>query len=157
MTFFIRKQSPAARSAAITKAGATRYRQLKNLRIDEVSSVDRGAGEGVNIVLMKRHGTYYTPQPTDIIEKAAAMREDELIEFAKSDKCTKVELSQLIDTMAESWRQRGESREVAYTKFITEDPVGRELFSAMQAAPGRDHFAEAAFLESISEGWGRRR
>lgn len=27
---------------------------LRNLRIDEVSSVDRGAGEGVKIVLMKR-------------------------------------------------------------------------------------------------------
>lgn len=31
-------------------------RQLKNLRIDEVSSVDRGAGEGVRVMLMKRHG-----------------------------------------------------------------------------------------------------
>lgn len=30
-------------------------RQLTNLRIDEVSSVDRGAGEGVKITLMKRH------------------------------------------------------------------------------------------------------
>lgn len=30
-------------------------RQLKNLVIDEVSSVDRGAGEGVQILLMKRH------------------------------------------------------------------------------------------------------
>jgi len=29
---------------------------LRNLRIDEVSSVDKGAGEGVRVVLMKRHG-----------------------------------------------------------------------------------------------------
>lgn len=29
-------------------------RQLKNLRIDEVSSVDHGAGEGVHVLLMKR-------------------------------------------------------------------------------------------------------
>lgn len=32
-------------------------RVLTNLRIDEVSSVDRGAGEGVKIMLMKREGT----------------------------------------------------------------------------------------------------
>jgi hypothetical protein len=30
-------------------------RILTKLRIDEVSSVDRGAGEGVRVVLMKRH------------------------------------------------------------------------------------------------------
>jgi hypothetical protein len=29
-------------------------RQLKNIRIDEVSSVDRGAGKGVRVLLMKR-------------------------------------------------------------------------------------------------------
>ena len=30
-------------------------RILRNLRIDEISSVDKGAGDGVRIVLMKRH------------------------------------------------------------------------------------------------------
>jgi hypothetical protein len=32
-----------------------RPRVLRNLRIDEVSSVDKGAGDGVRVVLMKRH------------------------------------------------------------------------------------------------------
>jgi hypothetical protein len=40
---------------------------LRNLRIDEISSVDRGAGEGARIVLMKRDTTarqrHDTPQP----------------------------------------------------------------------------------------------
>jgi hypothetical protein len=33
-----------------------RRRLLTNLRIDEVSSVDRGAGKGVRVMLLKRHG-----------------------------------------------------------------------------------------------------
>jgi hypothetical protein len=32
-------------------------RILSNLKIDEVSAVDRGAGEGVRIMLTKRDGT----------------------------------------------------------------------------------------------------
>lgn len=42
-------------------------RQLTNLRIDEVSSVDRGAGKGVRVLLMKRHAD---------AQKAEAMPED---------------------------------------------------------------------------------
>jgi hypothetical protein len=44
---FVRRQSPAAKSAA---------RRIKNLTIDEVSSVDHGAGHGVQVLLMKRDG-----------------------------------------------------------------------------------------------------
>lgn len=35
---------------------ATAPRVLRHLKIDEVSSVDRGAGRGVKVVMMKRHG-----------------------------------------------------------------------------------------------------
>lgn len=42
--------------------------KLTNLRIDEVSSVDRGAGEGVKVVLMKRADSSDTR--TDTAEKA---------------------------------------------------------------------------------------
>jgi hypothetical protein len=37
-------------------AGARRPTILRNLRIDDVSSVDRGAGRGVKVVLTKREG-----------------------------------------------------------------------------------------------------
>jgi hypothetical protein len=46
---FIRKQSPASIADARRRA-----RLLTNLKINEVSSVDRGAGEGVRVQLMKR-------------------------------------------------------------------------------------------------------
>ncbi len=40
---FARQQSPAARRA----------RQVKNLTVEEISTVDHGAGRGVSVVLMK--------------------------------------------------------------------------------------------------------
>jgi hypothetical protein len=37
------------------RAAGSRYRRLTKLRIDEVSTVDRGAGHGVDVVLRRRH------------------------------------------------------------------------------------------------------
>ena len=51
---FIRKQSPASIAEARRRAAGRLFKVLHNLKIDEVSSVDRGAGEGVRVVLMKR-------------------------------------------------------------------------------------------------------
>jgi hypothetical protein len=47
---YIRKMSPAARSERERR----KARRLKNIQIDEVSSVDRGAGHGVQVALIKR-------------------------------------------------------------------------------------------------------
>jgi hypothetical protein len=57
---FSRGRSPAAKSAAYTREGARRF-LLKNLSIESVDSVDRGAGHGCESVLMKRyhHGEHY--------------------------------------------------------------------------------------------------
>jgi hypothetical protein len=54
--------------------GKYRARRIKNLRIDEVSSVDRGAGEGVNVLLLKRlgfgdRGFIYERAPETTLEK----------------------------------------------------------------------------------------
>ena len=85
------------------------------------------------------------------ISKAAAMPERELIAFAKTDAISKAELGQLIDDLAQEARTRGESRAQAYTKFITEDPCGRELFAVHQSARGRDHAQEAAFQKIVAK------
>lgn len=45
---------------------------LRNLKILEVSSVDRGAGEGVKIVLMKRDADADEDLKKEIAAKAAA-------------------------------------------------------------------------------------
>ena len=55
-------------------------KRLLNLRIDSVDSVDRGAGEGVNVVLMKRANTeelnMREPSLSAIITKVEKMRAD---------------------------------------------------------------------------------
>lgn len=44
-------------------------RQLTNLRIEEVSSVDRGAGKGVRVLLTKRHAAPNADDPYTSLEK----------------------------------------------------------------------------------------
>ena len=54
-----------------------RARQIKNLRIDEVSSVSAGAGRGVSVVLMKSNSgetVMSTPNLSQMIRKAAELR-----------------------------------------------------------------------------------
>jgi hypothetical protein len=64
-------------------------RMLTKLRIDEVSSVDRGAGEGVKIMLMKRH------KPTVFLDEATDdyLKRDYLAELEAQAKVEKREFS----------------------------------------------------------------
>jgi hypothetical protein len=50
---FIRKQSPASIADARRRAAGKRLHELRDLKINEVSSVDRGAGENCRVVLIK--------------------------------------------------------------------------------------------------------
>ena len=113
--------------------------RLSNLSIDSVDSVDKGAGEGVRVVLMKRDSNIVDQQEsemnTDTISKAARLPERELIAFAKSGALTKSETYELIDRLAQEQRTRGETREIAITKYMTEDPCGRELYAAYRTLP----------------------
>lgn len=90
-------------------------RRLKNLRISEVSTVDRGAGEGVKILLMKRSGERLTAEQAlhqsiqsilsdaTVVDKAAAVAETvaEYNEFIAKDEAmplpkTEDEMNKLI-------------------------------------------------------------
>ena len=53
-------------------------RILRNLRIDEVASVDKGAGEGVKIVLLKRHDD--TPHHETLLHRRLKKIFDKLLE-----------------------------------------------------------------------------
>jgi hypothetical protein len=107
-------------------------RLLKELQIFDVSSVDRGAGEGVKVMLMKRdEGQEAT---MDVIQKAQQMPERQMIAFCKTDAISKQQLFTLIDDLAQVKRERGESRAQSFTKFITGDPLGQRLFAIHQAA-----------------------
>jgi formate-dependent phosphoribosylglycinamide formyltransferase (GAR transformylase) len=104
---------------------------IKGLTITDVSSVDRGAGEGVKVMLMKRQSK---ESDMDTITKAMQMPERQMIAFCKTDAISKRELSVLIDDMAQAKRERGESREQAFSKFVTRDPLGRDLSAIHQVA-----------------------
>lgn len=67
-------------------------RRLKNLVIEEVSSVDRGAGEGVKVLLMKRDD-----QEDDVIDLAAIRA---ALALAKKDPNIDAEVKKLRDTIA---------------------------------------------------------
>ena len=115
--------------------------RLKNIRIDEVSSVDKGAGLGVEVVLLKNQ---QRSEAMSVIEKAMRMSERELVQFAKTAGIDKPTLSQLIDDKAQALRKDGESREQAFVRYITTNPEGRDLYQIMRASAGMDHHQAAA-------------
>jgi hypothetical protein len=96
-------------------------RRLKNLRITEVSGVDKGAGEGVRVVLMKR-AEEEEPMSTivDVIKSLTTMSDTN---FAAGMSATieKRALSRdqcfaLLKARAEALRQGGESDATAFAK-----------------------------------------
>jgi hypothetical protein len=105
-------------------------------------------------------GTRVTFQKTEsgmsVIEKAMRMNERDLIAIAKTDAISKSELSQLIDDKAQALRKDGESREMAFTRYITTNPEGRDLFAICKAAPGPDHRQAAAIEFAKAESRPRR-
>ena len=131
---FTRRQSPASRSAN------ARHHRLRNLRIDEISSVDKGAGLGVEVVLLKNQRR----EAISVIAKAMTMPERDLIPFAKTDGIDKPTLSQLIADKAEALRKDGETREQAFVRYITANSEGSALYQIMKAAPGPDHHQATA-------------
>jgi hypothetical protein len=68
---YVRKMSPAAQNALERAEAGRRFRQLKNLRIDEISTVDRGAGRGVQILLAKK--SQQEAEMTDIAKTLAKL------------------------------------------------------------------------------------
>lgn len=124
---FDRVQSPAAR-------------RIKNLKIDEVSSVDRGAGRGVAVVLMKSATGASLPE----IEAS-------IIKHAQTDAISKAELSKLIEDRAEHLRKDGETREVAYARYIS-GGLGARLYTIMARSPGMDHHQAAALRKHARPG-----
>lgn len=58
---------------------------LRNLKILEVSSVDRGAGEGVRIVLMKRDAEVKKAWHADFIDGAAKLEDAEAAAYCKRE------------------------------------------------------------------------
>lgn len=126
-------------------------RKLTRLRIDEVSSVDRGAGEGVNVVLMKRDDAKALqtrkdnpPMPSRVEQLTAIAKQHGLMRFAKfiteegASGITEHEFTALVAEDAKRSKRAGESDDAAFARvFGAEGPDGvvlRKAHAVVKAA-----------------------
>jgi hypothetical protein len=102
-------------------------RVLRNLKIREISGVDRGAGVGVKVVLMKR-AEEEEPMSTvvtvvDVVKRLMTMPDAEFapsMSMAISKRAlTRDVVFSLLKARAEALRQGGESSETAFVKAYT--------------------------------------
>lgn len=105
-------------------------RQLTNLRIDEVSSVDRGAGEGVRITLMKRHPDEQKKREDNAF-KALELALGSIVGADKVGQAVKC-FKQFHDFMNEPPKESDMSPE-EMTKFVN-DSVAKAVAEALKSA-----------------------
>jgi hypothetical protein len=117
---------------------------LKRLRIDEVSAVDRGAGDGVKIMLMKRDG--------DVVGKATEALKTSVGMILDSDGSEEEKRSELVETFAEF--QTYLDRNVGDSRALSKGPLERaarecrkrfeEIFARKADDDGGDDVAKAS-------------
>jgi hypothetical protein len=114
-------------------------RRLRNIRISEVSSVDKGAGTNCEVVLTKRadHVDHsretamgYSLSTRDLIAKSAQlMPSRQFIDFCKNAGLSKADAWQAIEDRAFARYPNEPSRAIAVTKYITEADEGIEAYA----------------------------
>ena len=121
---------------------------LKGLEIFSVDSVDKGAGEGCRVLLMKRDNTRRESQMVDVTEglteTVKKSSREEILKVCATDEVSKPVLGQFIDHLAAAQRRDGESSQQAYARFVSEG-FGKRLLAIHQVSPGRDYWQQAAF------------
>jgi hypothetical protein len=112
-------------------------RILEKLTITEVSSCDRGAGEGVKVMLMKRDAPPHQPVT---VKDIPVITGDALLSFAKrandgedtSDAPAGISdlLFNEIQDRAAKQKQQGDTPQTAFSRYVTTDATGRALMAA---------------------------
>jgi hypothetical protein len=128
-------------------------RLLRRLKIDEVSSVDNGAGEGAKIVIMKRIGG------SEPHEERSMPRAEEpgviyvakrVVSENKSYSITEAEFTKLIHDHVQGERREGESPEQAFARCFTADTDEGRLIRKAHAVI--KNFPQMASLEPLVVG-----
>jgi len=107
---------------------------LRDLTIEEISSVDKGANPGARVLLTKRHakeGDQSMPSSTIVIKNAEAV-----VAYGIPPAFPKSYYIGEIQKRASEIRAAGDSDAKAFTKAITDDTIGRTLFKASKSASG---------------------
>jgi hypothetical protein len=112
-------------------------RVLTKLRIDEISAVDRGAGEGTCVVLYKRGSTNKSEADMErFVEVCKRLGDGDPSIIVPSE----AELTAHIMKFAGDHRLPGESQVAAFSRiFSAPDDVGLALRKAVQVAKGHPH------------------
>jgi hypothetical protein len=72
----------------------------------------------------------------DVIQKALAMRPRDLIAFCATDQVSKNDLGYILQDLAQGKREKNETPEQAFSRFITSDEIGKSLFRLHQQSAG---------------------
>ncbi len=126
---FIRKQSPAARSAAQTAANARRYGLLRKLQVEEVSSVDHGANPGARVVFFKS-----AEDEMDIL-KSLDSPADRLADAIINKRIGSCEAWDAMCKIADQHYTPGKKLEASRQAFFDNNPLGIKLMKAYRAMP----------------------
>jgi len=108
--------------------------QLRKLRIDDVSSVDRGAGRGTRVMLTKRD----TPRaeeakPVSFIQKLFEANDEQLALFVKADAIPSASCAHgLLEVLAKRRQRPDETKEQAFARTVTDGGLGSLLFHKAQ-------------------------
>lgn len=101
-------------------------RVLTKLRIDEVSSVDRGAGEGARVLLMKRDQGEKAMSRTEQLQ--SMVKDFGIVKIAKfivtegtNATLSEAEFTKLVHDYAQADRKQGETPQQAFTRTFTAD------------------------------------
>lgn len=124
-------------------------KRLTRIIVDEISSVDRGAGNGCRVMLMKQaDGAGTEEKETDVSRE---------VEFAKASIKTGVAilsramLTDAIVKRAAAIKRDGETDAQAFTRALLEDDDSKTLLKASKQAEGPDHIPEPPNVQTTRE------
>jgi hypothetical protein len=155
---YVRKQSPQSRADA---ARRRRARLLTNLKIDEVSSVDRGAGEGVRVQLMKRDSSGDEVRKWDGVGELAGpggrgyryVKEEK--EMTLSDRIEKSHAAAVRGDI--TWHEAAlDQQSRAMEMFPTAKTTGEAMTKYMQTALGKRDINGLHRMQHLRQQWDSR-
>jgi len=106
-------------------------RLLRNMRITEISSVDRGAGRGTHVMLTKRAAE--DKPVVSFIQKLFEADDEQLALFVKADAIPSASCAHgLLEVLAKRRQRPDETKEQAFARTVTDGGLGSLLFHKAQ-------------------------
>jgi hypothetical protein len=114
--------------------------RLKNLRIEEVSSVDRGAGKGVRVMLLKRHN-----------ERNSHMQTEEILKAAQSGNVSEPTMFAAMTVLARQYFPLAKSEAEAWVQFTEHNAIGKRMDAVRRTLPKGTFEERVGFVKTMAE------